>query len=167
MWICRCTVFRQINAPCVLTDILVNSGGPEEYSRGFSAIFAHFWPIFAYFEGNIPSERAGGMFIQAGAFTWQNTVCTPQNTFPVVKKRKSKNSPKNHILWFFSFVILVLRILSCVNCPLESYHWCYKRDDGQHHYIFTNDTLQTPYLTKLCMNSASFNSWTSTSAIKL
>ena len=35
------------------------SGGPEEHYRGFSAIFAYFGQIFAYFEGNIPSERAG------------------------------------------------------------------------------------------------------------
>ena len=42
-----------------MTDTLVNSGGPGEYSRGFSDIFAHFWPIFAYFDGNNPSESAG------------------------------------------------------------------------------------------------------------
>ena len=36
------TVFRQINTPCALTDTLMNSGGPGEYSRVFSAIFAHF-----------------------------------------------------------------------------------------------------------------------------
>ena len=53
------TVFRQINAPCALRDTLVNSGGPGEYFRGFWAIFAHFWPISAYFKGNIPSESAG------------------------------------------------------------------------------------------------------------
>ena len=63
------TVVCQINAPCVLTDTLVNSGGPEEYSRGFSAIFAHFKPIFAYFEGNISTESAGGaLFRQARLF---------------------------------------------------------------------------------------------------
>ena len=39
------TVFRQINAPCALTETLVNSRGPGEDSRVFSAIFANFWPI--------------------------------------------------------------------------------------------------------------------------
>ncbi len=33
--------------------------GPEKHYRCFSAIFTHFWPIFAYFEGNIPQESAG------------------------------------------------------------------------------------------------------------
>ena len=50
------TVFRQINAPCALTDTLVSAGGPGEYHRGFSG---HFGPIFTYFEGNMPTERAG------------------------------------------------------------------------------------------------------------
>ena len=30
-------------------DTLVNSESPEEQFRGFSAIFAHFGPIFGYF----------------------------------------------------------------------------------------------------------------------
>ena len=42
-----------------LTDILVNSGGPAEHYRGFSAIFANLWPNSDNFEGNIPSESAG------------------------------------------------------------------------------------------------------------
>ena len=63
------------NKRSLCVDItLVNSEGPGPYNRGFPAISAHFWPIFAYFEGNIPSESAGGAFIQAGAFNWQNTV---------------------------------------------------------------------------------------------
>ena len=36
------TVFCQIHAPCTLTDTLMNSEGPKEYSRVFSAIFPHF-----------------------------------------------------------------------------------------------------------------------------
>ena len=36
----------------------MNSGGLEEHYRDFLAIFAHFWPIFTYFEENIPSESA-------------------------------------------------------------------------------------------------------------
>ncbi len=43
------TVKCQINAPCALTNILVNWGGPGEHFGGFSANFAHFWPILAYF----------------------------------------------------------------------------------------------------------------------
>ena len=68
------TVFRQMNAPCALTDTLVNTGGPGEYFGGFAAISGHFWLIFVYFKGNIPPESARGAFIQAGAFIWQNTV---------------------------------------------------------------------------------------------
>ena len=51
----------------MLTDTLVNSEGPAEHYRGFSAIFGHFGPIFAYFEGNISSVNAGGTFTQARA----------------------------------------------------------------------------------------------------
>ena len=53
------TVRCQINAPCELTNNLVNSEGPEEHYRDFSAVCAHFGLIFTYFEGNIPSESAG------------------------------------------------------------------------------------------------------------
>ena len=68
------TVFHQINAPCALTATLVNSGDSGQYYRAFWAIFAHFWQILAYFEGNSPSESAGVTFIQAGVFIWWNTV---------------------------------------------------------------------------------------------
>ena len=71
---CQYMVFRQINAPCALTDILVSSGGTREYYSGFSPILGHFWSIFAHFEGNISPESAGGMFIRVGGFIWQNTV---------------------------------------------------------------------------------------------
>ena len=53
------TIYCQKNIPCALTDTLVNLGSPEEHYRGFPAIFVHFLPIFAYSEGNIPSESAG------------------------------------------------------------------------------------------------------------
>ncbi len=56
-WYC-CTILCWINAPFVLTDSLVGSGGREEDWRGVSANFANFWPIFTYFEGNMPSEQA-------------------------------------------------------------------------------------------------------------
>ena len=48
--ICYNTVFRQMTAPCALTDILMNSGGPEAYFRGFSAILLiidQFLPILS------------------------------------------------------------------------------------------------------------------------
>ncbi len=47
-WLHFNTILCRINAPCMLTDTLVYSGGPGKYSRGFSAIFALSWPIFAY-----------------------------------------------------------------------------------------------------------------------
>ena len=52
----------------------MNSGGHKEDFRVFSAIFAHFLPSFAHFKRNIPSENAGGTFIQAGTIIWLNTV---------------------------------------------------------------------------------------------
>ena len=52
----------------MLSDTLVHSGGPWEHNKDFSANVAHFLPIFAYFEGNISSESAGGAFIKAEAF---------------------------------------------------------------------------------------------------
>ena len=74
----RNTIFRQISATCVLTDTLVNSGGPGDYFRGFPAISAHFGPISAECMRNIPSLSAGGPFIQARTFSWRNTVITPK-----------------------------------------------------------------------------------------
>ena len=68
------TVKCQINASSALTNILVNSGGPGEHFSRFSDKFANIWPIFAYFEWNIPSQTARGAFIQAGAFIWHSTV---------------------------------------------------------------------------------------------
>ena len=53
------TVFHQINAPCMLMATLANSEGLRPYYRSCSAIFAHFWQVFVYFEGKIPSESAG------------------------------------------------------------------------------------------------------------
>ena len=54
------TVKCQINAPCMLTNTLVDSGVPWEDFRGFSA---NFLQIFAYFEWNMPSEGAEVAFI--------------------------------------------------------------------------------------------------------
>ena len=50
--------------------------GPGTSYGGFSAIFPHFGPIFANFEGDIPPDSATGMFIQACRFIWRNTVTT-------------------------------------------------------------------------------------------
>ena len=63
------TVFCQINAPCALIATLLNSECPGPYHRGFWIIFAHFWPIYAYCKGTIPSESAGlHLFKQACLF---------------------------------------------------------------------------------------------------
>ena len=52
-------------------------GGHGEQYRGFSANSANYWPIFNYFERNIPSGSDGGTFIQAGTFIQHYTV--PRN----------------------------------------------------------------------------------------
>ena len=62
------TVLCRVNTPCVLTDTLVNPGGPEGPNGGFAAILLIFGNIFAYLEGNIPSESAGDTFMYGVLF---------------------------------------------------------------------------------------------------